>query len=225
MESFDRPLARNLNCINHPLMEDGHPLAGSQKVCHSERMINLIVGTNRPGNNTRKVAAQIESIYRSLGVSLNVLDLANLPQEIYSPSAYAVKPPAFDVFADAVVNAHGLIVVTPEYNGSMPGVLKYFIDMLKFPESFCKRPVCFIGLSAGPWGALRPIEELELIFGYRKAFVYPERVFIPLIQKLLNSEGRIEDSEIVGRLNSQARGFIDFVERLDGVHLAGKEVK
>lgn len=186
-------------------------------------MINLIVGTNRPGNSTRKVAAQVEEVYRDLGVPLRVLDLADLPQEIYLPSAYAVKPPGFEVFSDAVVNAHGLIVVTPEYNGSMPGVLKYFIDMLKFPESFCKRPICFIGLSAGPWGALRPIEELELVVGYRKAFVYPERVFIPLIHKLLNAQGRIEDSEILGRLKSQARGFIDFVERLDGVHLKEKE--
>ena len=41
----------------------------------------------------------------------------------------------------AVLQAEGLIVVTPEYNGSLPGVLKYFIDMLKFPESFEQRPV------------------------------------------------------------------------------------
>lgn len=187
-------------------------------------MINLIVGTNRPGNNTRKVAAAVEEIYRDLGVPLQVLDLAKLPQEIYLPSAYSIKPPGFDFFSEAVINAHGLIVVTPEYNGSMPGVLKYFIDMLKFPESLCMRPVCFVGLSAGIWGALRPIEELELVFGYRKAFVYPERVFIPLIQKVLNPQGRIEDPEILGRLKSQANGFIDFVERLDGVHLKGQKV-
>jgi len=182
-------------------------------------MINLIVGTNRPGNNSLKVAAQVEEIYRDLGVPLRVLDLAHLPQEIYLPSAYTVKPAGFEVFSDAVIHAHGLIVVTPEYNGSMPGVLKYFIDMLKFPESFCKRPVCFVGLSAGPWGAMRPIEELELVFGYRKAFVYPERVFLPLIQNMLNAQGRIVDAEFLGRLKSQAKGFIDFVERLDGVHL------
>jgi chromate reductase, NAD(P)H dehydrogenase (quinone) len=187
------------------------------------RMINLIVGTNRPGSNTRKVAAQVEEIYRNLGVPLHVLDLADMPQEIYLPSAYSAKPAGFEKFSDAVVNAHGLIVVTPEYNGSMPGVLKYFIDMLKFPESFCKRPVCFVGLSAGVWGALRPIEELELVFGYRKAFVYPERVFIPEIQTVLNAQGRIEDAEILGRLKSQAKGFIDFVERLDGVHLKENE--
>ena len=49
--------------------------------------------------------------------------------------------------------------------------------MLKFPESFEKRPVCFTGLGAGIWGALRPVEQLQAIFGYRNAYLFPERVF------------------------------------------------
>jgi chromate reductase, NAD(P)H dehydrogenase (quinone) len=32
--------------------------------------------------------------------------------------------------------------------------------MLKFPETFEKRPVCFVGVAAGIWGALRPVEQL-----------------------------------------------------------------
>jgi NAD(P)H-dependent FMN reductase len=45
-------------------------------------MITLIVGTNRPGSNTRKIAAQIEEIYAELKVPLRVLDLAQLLPEI-----------------------------------------------------------------------------------------------------------------------------------------------
>jgi NAD(P)H-dependent FMN reductase len=111
------------------------------------------------------------------------------------------------------------VVVSPEYNGGVPGVLKYFIDMLKFPESFMERPVCFIGLSAGMWGALRPIEQLQAIFGYRNAFVYPNRIFLPTIGDLLDDTGRLKDVEIAERLKSQAGGFIDFVEKLKGVNL------
>src|SRR5579863_5559443 len=130
-------------------------------------MLTLIVGTNRPGSNTRKVARNVEHIYAELKVPLHVLDLTQLPPEIFSSSSYAEKPKAFHPFADAIVKSTGLIVVTPEYNGSVPGVLKYFIDMLKFPESFIRRPVCFTGLGAGMWGALRPVEQLQAIFGYR----------------------------------------------------------
>jgi chromate reductase, NAD(P)H dehydrogenase (quinone) len=189
-------------------------LASEQHAPHFPAMITMVVGTNRPGSNTRKVAAQIEEIYRELNTPLKILDLANLPQEIFHPRSYGEKPVSFHPFSEGVLQSSGLIVVTPEYNGSLPGVLKYFIDMLKFPESFERRPVCFVGLAAGMWGALRPVEQLQAIFGYRNAFVYPERVFLPKINDLLNDQGRLKDSELVDRLRAQQKGFIDFVGRL-----------
>ena len=180
-------------------------------------MIALLVGTNRPGSATAKVAKQVEAVYHQLGVKPRVLDLAKLPPEIFLPESYAVKPVSFQPFSDAILGADGLVVVTPEYNGSLPGVLKYFIDMLKFPESFERRPVCFIGLGAGMWGALRPIEQLQMIFGYRNAFLYPERVFIPKIGGMLDGDGLFKDPEIIGRLKEQAAGFIEFVNRLQAM--------
>ena len=182
-------------------------------------MMTLLVGTNRPVSNTRKVARHLEEIYAALKIPLHVLDLAQLPQEIFSPASYAEKPKSFQPFADAILKSSGLHVVTPEYNGSVPGVLKYFIDMLKFPESFVHRPVCFTGLSAGMWGALRPIEQLQAIFAYRNAFVFPERVFMPGINDLLDEHGRLKDQELIGRLRAQVEGFTDFVERLKQIKL------
>ena len=182
-------------------------------------MMTLISGTNRPGSNTRKIARHVEEIYAELKVPLKVLDLAHLPQEIFSSSAYAEKPKSFHPFSEAILNASGLVVVTPEYNGSMPGVLKYFIDMLKFPESFERRPVCFIGVSAGIWGALRPIEQLTQIFCYRNAYLYSERVHLAQINSLLDGSGFLTNAELLARLKTQAEGFISFVERLRQVPL------
>jgi NAD(P)H-dependent FMN reductase len=182
-------------------------------------MLTLVSGTNRPGSNTRKVAAHVEQIYQGLGVPLAVLDLAKLPPEIFAASSYAEKPKSFEPFAQGVLNASGLVVVSPEYNGGVPGVLKYFIDMLKFPESFERRPVCFVGVAAGIWGALRPIEQLQAIFGYRNAYLYPERVFLPKVNDLLGPDGRIHDADTIQRLTAQAGGFTEFVERIKGVKL------
>ena len=182
-------------------------------------MIVIISGTNRPGANTRKVAAAVETHYRTLGVPARLLDLAELPPEIFSPASYAAKPATFAPFTDAILAADGLVVVTPEYNGGAPGVLKYFIDMLPFPESFESRPVCFVGLAAGLWGALRPVEQLQTIFGYRNANIFPERVFIPGVGKLLNAAGQFSSPEIEQRLGKQAVGFVNFVETLRGKKL------
>jgi len=182
-------------------------------------MITLLIGTNRPGSNARKVARHIEEIYAELKVPLHVLDLAELPQAIFLPSSYAEKPKSFLPFSEAIRRSSGLHVVTPEYNGSLPGVLKYFIDMLKFPESFQHRPVCFVGESAGMWGALRPVEQLQAIFGYRNAYIYPDRVFMPGITGLLDESGKLTDPDLLLRLRAQAEGFVGFVERVKGVKL------
>jgi chromate reductase len=177
-------------------------------------MMTMIVGTNRPGSSTRKVAKHVEEIYANLKIPLHIIDLADLPPELFSPAAYAEKPKSFQPFAQAILKASGLIVVTPEYNGGIPGVLKYFIDMLKFPESFERRPVCFIGLAAGIWGALRPVEQLQNVFGYRNAYIYPERVFISQVGNLLDADGRLTSQDLLDRLKSQAEGFVDFAKRL-----------
>ena len=179
-------------------------------------MITLVSGTNRPASNTRKVTAVIEGIYRDLGVPTRMLDLHDLPLEVFAPGAYAEKPAAFAPFAQGVLDADGLVVVTPEYNGSMPGVLKVFIDHLKFPESFEGKPVCFVGLAAGMWGALRSVEQLQQIFGYRNAHIFPRRVFIPGIGGALDADGRFSDADLVKRLADQAAEYVGFVERLQG---------
>ena len=182
-------------------------------------MITLISGTNRPGSNTRKVTSLLEGIYRDLGVPARVLDLHELPLELFAPGAYANKPVAFAPFTQAVLDASGLVVVTPEYNGSMPGVLKLFIDHLKFPESFEARPVCFVGLAAGIWGALRSVEQLQAIFGYRNAYLFPKRVFMPGIGEAFDSQGQFVNTDLIKRLKEQAAEYVTFVERVRGIRL------
>jgi chromate reductase len=182
-------------------------------------MITLVVGTNRPGSRARAVSKHVEEIYRELGVQFTTLDLANLPPEIFDTKSYDEAPASFAPFQQAITAAHGLVIVTPEYNGSVPGILKYFIDMLEFPVSFEHRPVCFVGVAKGMWGALRPVEQLELIFGYRNGYIYPERVFMPHIDKLLDENNRLKDASLVDRLRKQAAGYVDFVERIKSVKL------
>lgn len=177
-------------------------------------MIQLVIGTNRPGSNSANVAAHLQELYAAQSVEVGVLDLAQLPSEIFSPSSYAEKPASFEPFAQAIVQATGIHWVTPEYNGGVPGVAKYFIDMLPFPESLVGVPATFTGVAAGMWGALRPIEQLEAIFQYRQALIYPARVHLMPIGSLLNEEGQLEDEKILGRLEKQVAGFVDFVQKV-----------
>ena len=176
-------------------------------------MIEIIAGTNRPGSNTLKVATAIKKLYEEQGVEVGLFSLEDLPPEIFDPSSYAQKPASFKPIQDRILKADGLHVVTPEYNGGFPGVLKYFIDMLKFPESFEARPVAFTGVAAGIWGAIRPIEMLQLIFGYRNAYFYPKRVFFPGVNDKLDDAGAVKPGAELDLLKDQVSGFAAFVEK------------
>ena len=176
--------------------------------------MTVVSGTNRPSSRSRMVAGEIQGIYQSLGEDCQLLDLVDLPAEVFLGSAYEKKPDAFVPFSEAILGAAGVVFVTPEYNGSFPGVLKYFIDMLNFPESLEGTPVCLVGLAAGSWGALRPVEQLQQIFAYRKAPIFPTRVLLPEVDRVMGEGGRISDPEIRSRLERQAAGFVEFVRLL-----------
>ncbi|HSN57098.1 MAG TPA: NAD(P)H-dependent oxidoreductase, partial [Candidatus Sulfomarinibacteraceae bacterium] len=106
--------------------------------------------------------------------------------------------------------------VIPEYNGACPGIMKYFIDMLRFPESLYEKPAGFIGLSAGPWGAVRAVEQLEMVFQYRHAHLCGRRVFIPNVAAVLAPEGGFADPAITERFGEAVTKFADFCRRLGG---------
>jgi NAD(P)H-dependent FMN reductase len=84
-------------------------------------MITVISGTNRPGSNTRKIAQLALESLRASGADVELLDLADLPIEIFEGSAYAEKPASFEPFQDAVLATEGIVAVIPEYNGAYPG--------------------------------------------------------------------------------------------------------
>ncbi len=178
------------------------------------RSILVIAGTNRPKSNAKRIGEALLANYRALSVPAELLSLQDLPAEAFLPEAYASKPASVQAIQQRVLGASGLHVVTPEYNGSFPGVLKYFIDLLKFPESFEKKPVAFVGEAAGTWGGLRAVEQLQMIFGYRNAHVLPDRVFIPQVNAKLDAEGNIVDADIAKRLKGQCEAFAAFVGKL-----------
>ncbi len=177
-------------------------------------MIAVISGTNRPGSFTRRVATLVEEILAGAGREVQLVDLAELPPEVFSPASYRDKPPGFEPFQRAVLAAEGIVTVVPEYNGSFPGVLKYFLDMLKFPESLLEVPAAFVGVASGRWGALRAVEQLEAVFHYRHAQLYGHRVLLPGIRQALDGEGRLSDPAVADRLGVMVLGFADFCDRL-----------
>jgi len=181
-----------------------------QRPMHQHDSILIVSGTNRPDSATLLVARRVEQHYREAGIAAELYDLQQLPPEAFRPEAYRLKPAAFESIQKKVLDSAGLHVVLPEYNGSFPGVLKYFIDLLKFPESFDRKPAAFVGIASGMWGGLRAVEQMQMVFGYRNAHAYPDRVFISAIHQKISPDGALNDPAIDERLARQVKGFAQF---------------
>ncbi len=176
-------------------------------------MIQIISGTNRPGSRSRAVSDLLQKLYEGQGEKAEVLDLVALPWSELDGRHYdQVKPEALRQFIERVNQADGLVMVVAEYNGSFPGALKHFIDHWEYPKSFEFRPVSFVGLG-GRFGGLRAVEHLQQVFGYRNAFVFPERIFIQNVWNVLK-EGNLEDPMVNDLLNKQVEGFVRYIRAL-----------
>jgi chromate reductase, NAD(P)H dehydrogenase (quinone) len=175
----------------------------------------IISGTNRLGSRTLVLSRFIQKLYKDEGEDVEVIDLTKVGLEhIGAEVEYGDKmPPVMREVVAKINQADGLIVVCPEYNGSMPGALKYFIDHWKYPESYEFRPIALVGLGAR-FGGLRPVEHLQGVFGFRNAFIYPERVFVTEVYKVLDTAGHLTDPKIEALLRSQTRGFQAFTRAL-----------
>ena len=175
----------------------------------------IISATSRENSLTLQIAHIVKGLYEELKEPCEILDLRNIPFSEMAEKPYTkdtAGSAALAPFTEKIAKAEALILVCPEYNGGVPGLIKHFIDHWRFPESFVYKPVCLIGLG-GKFGALRPVEHLQNIFLYRHSFVFPIRVFIQNVQNILR-EGRIEDQNINDLLRQQARNFSRFVRVL-----------
>jgi len=172
--------------------------------------IVVIPGTNRAGALSTRLARQAGEHYRGLGHDVDLLELA-LGPEFLEPLAYKEPKPAVTALVARFLAADGVLFVVPEYNGSFPGALKLFIDMLPYPQGLDRRPCAFVGLSAGQFQGLRAVEHLQQVCGYRNAYLYPQRLFIGESHRQFDNDGNLVDAKFAERLKQQAAGFVQFI--------------
>ena len=172
----------------------------------------ILASTNRKNSLTSSISKIVKNIYQDLGEEVDILDLKQIPFKDILENPYSEPPHSIKPYLEQVAKAEALILICPEYNGGIPGLIKHFIDHWIYPDSFVYKPICFIGLG-GKFAALTPITHLQNIFLYRYSFVFPIRVFIQNVSQILKEE-KIQDDNINALLLKQAKNFIKFVKAL-----------
>jgi chromate reductase len=130
-------------------------------------------------------------------------------------------PPAVNALADAIRVADGVIIVTPEYNFSIPGGLKNAIDWVsRLPsQPFAGKPVALQSASPGPVGGARVQYDLRRAMVFLDAFVLnkPEIFIGGCAGKIDEKTGEIKDETTRNFIKQQLAAFARFIE-----HVAAK---
>jgi chromate reductase len=99
--------------------------------------------------------------------------------------------------------ADAILFATPEYNGSVPGVLKNAIDWASRPvreSALTNKTVAVIGASPGQFGAMWAQADLRKILGVAGARVIGDELPVARVHEKLDADGRLLDGELEGRL-------------------------
>ena len=144
------------------------------------------------------------------GVELELYDgLALLPP--YDQDVQDFDPPASARdLRERIAEADAVLIATPEYNGSIPGVLKNAIDWASrpFPDNALRgKPVAIVGASTGAYGALWAQADLRKVLEIAGARVLEGELAVPRAQERFDAAGRLTDPMVRARL-------ADILERL-----------
>lgn len=168
----------------------------------------VVIGTVRNGRQSIHPAREIVDRLESRGHDVEFFDMAERDIPLLETRTYADpgEPPA-DVqeFASLVEACDGLIIVSPEYNHTMPGALKNLIDHC-YPE-YEDLPFSFVTVSAGGFGGVRLATDLRELALTLNAWPGPS-LPVSNVGDIFSDDGALVDEEYDDRFES----FLDDVE-------------
>ncbi|MHB8361722.1 MAG: NADPH-dependent FMN reductase [Thermoplasmataceae archaeon] len=157
-------------------------------------MITAIGGSLRKDSYNRKL---IEFCQKNMpeGAELIAVDISGI--ENFNPENIENTPQKIEEIRDVINKSQGVLVVSPEYNYSIPGFLKNVLDWLSQPPTknpFKNKPVALMSASPGMLGGSRAQYHLRQIFQYLDADVIrkPE-VFISFADQMFDSDNNIKN--------------------------------
>ncbi|MBI4279216.1 MAG: NAD(P)H-dependent oxidoreductase [Armatimonadetes bacterium] len=151
------------------------------------------------------------------GVEVEILDLAPIP--MYNADLDGENSPApVREFRERIGAADALLIATPEYNYSVPGVLKNAIDWASrpWPNSVLRyKPAAIMGASGGTSGTVRAQLALRQVFLYTETYVMlkPE-LHVPGGREKFDAEGTLKDEPTRERLRAHVEALAAWAHRL-----------
>ncbi len=161
-------------------------------------MITIIAGTNRAGSKTLKIAKYIHSELVKLTVedvkilSLDDIDFSSISSNSYEQQPFSIQK----IGVSYLMPARLFIFVIPEYNGSFPGILKMFIDLVSTANlemTFSNKKATLIGVAEGKAGNLMGLSHFATILQHIGLFIITKNLPISNISNQIDENGKLNN--------------------------------
>jgi chromate reductase len=180
------------------------------------RDIAVLVGSLRRDSLNRKAALALAKLAPE-GLELEIVAIGGLP--LYDQDLDDDPPAAWTDFRERVRRADGLLFVTPEYNRSVPGVLKNAIDVGSRPygkSAFQKKPGAVISVSPGRYGGFGANHHLRqsCVFLDIPLMQQPEAYLGGVTPETFGADGAVEDAQVAKLLRRFILAYGEWVEKI-----------
>ena len=150
------------------------------------------------------------------GVELVEGSIVGIPLYNGDEEAASGLPPAVEALKEQIAGADGLLLFTPEYNNSIPGVFKNAIDWLSRPATdigriFGGKPVALLGASPGGFGTILAQDAwLSVLRTLGTRPWYEGRLMVSRAENVFDDQGNMTDDQMRERLKRFLAGFSNF---------------
>lgn len=186
--------------------------------------IPIILGSIRTGRASSRVAAFVRRKLEAMElVETEVIDLreTSLPMMEERLRFLPDAPPQVVAFGETIAKADAIVIVTPEYNGGYPGVLKNAIDYLQ--SEYRRKPVGIVTVSSGGFGGLRVLEQLRDVMFSTGALPIPASLPVPRVQDLFEEDGRLKDDSFDARAEKFLEELLWYTEAISDMKAKAKQ--
>ncbi|MBA2650538.1 MAG: NAD(P)H-dependent oxidoreductase [Legionella sp.] len=176
--------------------------------------IGILVGSLRKESFNRKVANSIMQLAPDT-LEMHIIDIGQLP--IFNQDEEATPPQAWVQFRQSIKPLDGFLLITPEYNRSIPAVLKNALDVGSRPYGqnlWNGKPCAVISASVGVIGGFGANHHLRqsLVFLNAPCMQQPE-VYLSHVDKLFDDDGNLNNEGTKAFLNQFIQAFINWVQK------------
>jgi NAD(P)H-dependent FMN reductase len=186
--------------------------------------ILVIPGSLRTGSLNARLAATIAAELAQAGAEVTRISLADFPLPIYDGDLQAKSGvPKHAINLKRMMSAHhGVLIVTPEYNSSVPALVKNAIDWVSRVQDsgetrgqvFAERAFAIAGASHSRLGGTRALAALRLILSACQATVIPNQLALSFAAEAYDDMDRLKHPADVEAVKGLVRQLIEFSQRL-----------